>query len=247
MIHDSEIRTASPEALINQYRPLIYKLAMRYSQLLARIPTIDYDDLYQAGMMALLHAQLVYDPDQGCSFLTFALNSVKWYMMRTLGMDNGKLPPLMESLDVPAYADDPEGETLLDSIPDPDAPDGYTEAEKQSTRETVHAAVAGLKSEKQRAIISKVYFEDKTRRAVADEMGMKYGAVTAAEHQALQKLHRNWMLQQLAGYKPYHYSLSRFRNTFCSEVEAAVLRAEKIIDAQYGDGAYMAMRDTLFM
>ena len=247
MIPDTDIKTASPEALIKQYRPLIYKLAMRYSKLMAYHPSVDYDDLYQTGMMALLQAQQAYDPDQGCSFLTFAVKPVKWHMQRTLGISNGQLPPVMESLDVPAYADDPEGETLLAGIPDPDAPDGYAEAEKESTRETVQAAVAGLKSEKQRAIIGKVYFEDKTRQAVADEMGMKYGAVTAAEHEGLRKLHRNWMLQQLVGYKPYHYSLGRFRNTFCSEEEAAVLWAERNIDEQYGEGAYMAMRDTLFM
>jgi RNA polymerase sigma factor (sigma-70 family) len=247
MIPDTEIRTVSPEVLIQQYRPLIFKLAMRYSQLLAHTPSVDYDDLYQAGMMALLRVQQVYDPEQGSSFISFAAKPVKWYMMRTLGIDRRQIPPLMESLDAPTYADDPEGETLLDSIPDPNAPEGYAEAKKQSVKETVQAAVAGLKSEKQRAIIQKVYFEEKTRHAVADEIGMKYGAVSAAEHAALQKLHKNWILQQMAGYRPHHYSLSRFRHTFCSEEEAAVLRTEKIIDAQYGDGAYMAMRDALFM
>jgi hypothetical protein len=151
----------------------------------------------------------------------------------------------MESLDMPLFDDEPDGDTLADATADPTSPDGYTEAEKESDRERVREAVAGLKSEKHRAIIGKVYFEDKDRQTAADELHMKRGALYAAENEALKKLRRNCVLQTIAGCKPNHITLAHFRYTFSSEQETALLRAEKLFDEKYGDGAYMAMKDVL--
>lgn len=244
---DKEIHCAEPEQLLKQYRPLIYKLANRYIHLLAQHPAVDLDDLYQAGAMALIKAQKVYTPEQGSSFIAFAYNPIKWHMLRTLGIMNGQLPPVLESLDAPLFPDDPEAGTLADAIEDTAAADAFETVEKKADAGIVHKAVARLDNEKQRTVIEKVYFEGKQRRTVADELHMKYSGVLSAENAALHRLRRNWQLRELAGVRSHHISLCRFNSGMCSEQEAAVLKAESRIDEQYGEGSYMAMRDLLIL
>ncbi len=58
------------EKLINEYAPLVKKIAYH---LISRLPpSIQPDDLIQAGMIGLLEAARNYDSDQGASFETYA-------------------------------------------------------------------------------------------------------------------------------------------------------------------------------
>lgn len=59
----------TPEDLLNQYAPLVKRIA---HHLLARLPaSVQLDDLMQAGMMGLLEAARKYDFSKGASFETF--------------------------------------------------------------------------------------------------------------------------------------------------------------------------------
>lgn len=59
----------SPEELLNQYAPLVKRIA---HHLLARLPAnVQLDDLMQAGMIGLLEASRKYDFSKGASFETF--------------------------------------------------------------------------------------------------------------------------------------------------------------------------------
>ena len=59
----------TPEDLLNQYAPLVKRIA---HHLLARLPaSVQLDDLMQAGMIGLLEAARKYDLSKGASFETF--------------------------------------------------------------------------------------------------------------------------------------------------------------------------------
>ncbi len=59
----------TPEDLLNQYAPLVKRIA---HHLLARLPaSVQLDDLMQAGMIGLLEAARKYDFSKGASFETF--------------------------------------------------------------------------------------------------------------------------------------------------------------------------------
>lgn len=62
--------SASPEALLQEYAPLVKRIA---NHLRARLPQgVELDDLVQAGLIALLDAARQYCPSRGASFETWA-------------------------------------------------------------------------------------------------------------------------------------------------------------------------------
>ncbi|OAN18597.1 RNA polymerase sigma factor FliA [Photobacterium jeanii] len=60
----------SPQAFVMRYSPLVKRIA---HHLMGRLPpSVQVEDLIQAGMIGLLEAQQNYDPTKGASFETFA-------------------------------------------------------------------------------------------------------------------------------------------------------------------------------
>jgi RNA polymerase sigma factor FliA len=56
--------------VVSQYSPLVKRIA---HHLISRLPpSVQVDDLVQAGMIGLLEAARNYDPTQGASFETYA-------------------------------------------------------------------------------------------------------------------------------------------------------------------------------
>lgn len=61
---------ANQEDLVNRHAPLVKRIAYH---LMSRLPpSVQADDLIQAGMIGLLEASRNYDPSQGASFETYA-------------------------------------------------------------------------------------------------------------------------------------------------------------------------------
>lgn len=128
---------------------LIRKVIARYSNMLQYRPEIDTEDLLQVGRLAVLEAEKTYCPEKG-AFTTWAWIYVRKAVRECLGLRwvNGQTlaMPLTDSLDAPVAED--EELTLLDSIADPDAPEGErihlqheTEAEVQSAIDTLPDAL----------------------------------------------------------------------------------------------------------
>ena len=77
--------SASREALITQYRPLIEKLARRF------LPSgIPLDDLVQEGYIGLLHAIKNFKPDRNVKFITYATHCVGGHLRHFL-RDRGQI------------------------------------------------------------------------------------------------------------------------------------------------------------
>lgn len=250
-ILDSDIPGADPAAVVAQYEPLIKKVAARCISILNRSGAVDIDDLYQAGRLAILQALPQYNPAAGASFLTFVYKPVQWAIWRAVGIDanTGKLPEVLVSLDEPITADDGSETARIDTIADPDIlpfDEPIIEEEtRQETAQEVRAAVDRLKNERQREIIQRVYFDNQERKAAADSMGLGYSYFTAEERNARRKLRMDSRLCDIA--MPYFsVSIGRFRQTFESAVEAAVIwRDEHAAAANIDTGRQWTPAQTL--
>ncbi len=247
MFEDKDIPTADPEALINQYMPLVTKLANRYRVLLERSGSVDLDDLLQAGRIAIFDAQKDYTKGNGVSFLTCVYNRVKWYILRTLGYKNGKLPPVLRYLDEPiqdqrSSAEDSD-RTLMDTIPDPTltAEENTIEQdERQETIDAVHAALDRLKNAKQREVVTRCWLNEQTKPEAAAEMGIKLKSLQQIDLEARYKLRRDIDLKRFYAlrFPLFRVSVSSFHSTFTSATEKAVLWRERKYDEMFGDGSF---------
>ncbi len=241
-ILDKDIPGADPAALVAQYDAFIRKIARRYTPVLERTGAIDLDDLHQVGRCALLNAQSKYDPAEGGSFASFAFNWIRSAMRRALGFSSTGAPPLaLDYLDEPLTGEEDCDISRLDMIPDSSVlPFDESLIEEEKRRETaieVRAAVARLKSDKQREAIQRVYFDGQERQTAAEEMGMKQGAFYSLDRAARSKLRRDYRLKTYA-LPSFQVGKKGFNSTWTSAVEMSILWKERVIDGLYGSGTF---------
>lgn len=224
------IKTMTPEELLKCFRPLVYKVAMKYLAEAQRLVYVDCDDLVQTGYMALLDAQKAYDPEGGANFITYAFKVISFRIMRLLGWQwrpeeqQFKKEPTLSRLDAPLKEDDPEGMTLVDMIQDPDIKDFSEDIERQELAEAVRAAVQRLKNDRQRDYISRIYFQGETASSIAKKDGISKAYVSSTKNVGLRNLRQDYHLRE---YRPhFSTSLQSFRYTFTSQEEAYVLWLE---------------------
>lgn len=228
MILDKDIPAAEPEEVLEQFTPLLYKILRRYTPLLTDTGVIDPDDLLQAGRVAIYTAQKVYNPSDGFSFLHFVFNRIRKAMRKTIGIKpDGSVPEEPLRLDEPIGEED--GICRIDNVPDP-APTAEERIIEQDTQcettEAVHAALARMKSDKQREVITRVYLDGEPRETAAANMGMKIGALYSLDKAGRVTLRRDPELRAFA--MPYfHVGVNRFRTTWTSATEAAVIWRDK--------------------
>ena len=239
---DAEIRTADPEDVVRQYRPLVCKIANRYRAALEKTGAVDLDDLIQAGMIAIMKAQKNYRPEEGLSFVNYSWDYVRSAIRRTLGFNDntGAAPAIMVYLDDPLYAD--ERQTLLDTIPDPNIPDNaerIAEAEEREERSTaVHEAVDRLKNPKHREVINLMYFQGQNGPEIAAATGIPPKQVYTNKDEALKRLRHDWRLERMVA-PSYSASLGAFRNNWASVEERIILWKEKQEEQINGPGAFV--------
>lgn len=228
MIADNEIRGADPAAVIEQYEPYIKKLANRYNQVLKKTGAVGFDDLIQVGRIATLDAQKKYNPDNG-SFMNCLYYYARGAMRRALGFNDqtGAPPVSLVYLDEP-LSDETET-TRGDMIADPDAlPMDEPIIEDETRREIseqVRAAVERMKSDKQREIITRVWFTGQKRETAAIEMGMKPAALRNLDKTARNTLRRDWRLKRFIMQEVplFYVGVERYNTTWTSATEYAVL------------------------
>ncbi len=66
----TEMQSSSPEQLIEEYAPLVKRIA--HHMLMRLPPSVQVDDLIQSGMIGLLEAARKFDAGKGASFETYA-------------------------------------------------------------------------------------------------------------------------------------------------------------------------------
>ena len=233
-IPDKDIPTSDPETLVYCFTPWVQKIVNNYVPILDRFAAVDMDDLFQSGIIGLLKAAEKYDPDGGACFMNYSRLHITSAIRRCLGLDGKELPPVMVPLD--KLITDDADESILDTIPDPNIlPFDEPIIERETRTETadaVHAAVDRLRNSKQREVIRRVWFDGQDKQSVADDMGINLRALRSIDLEARHKLRRDHLLKQYA-IPFFSASLGRFRRTFTSVVEAAVIWRDEHI---YGNG-----------
>ena len=228
MIADAEIRSADPSAVIEQYTPWIKRIAYRYNGILKQTGAISEDDLFQVGCMALMEAQKKYDPDAGMKFLSYSSYYIRNAIRRELGFSSqGKAPDQLVYLDEPLSEE--ADMSRIDLIPDesPTAEEAHIEQDrKEEVAEAVHAAIDRLKNHKHREIITRCWINGQDRSEAAEEMGMNATVLSNYDRDARDKLSRDRILINFA-IPVFHVGLGKYKNTWTSAVEAAVIWREE--------------------
>lgn len=247
MIQDCEVPTADPEQLIEEYTPLIRKMTNRYKFALDRTGAVDMEDLMQAGRIAITEAHRHYDPAAGASFMTYSVFWIKRAIRRTLGINAaGEMPPEPVSLDTPASADQPDGDRLVDLIADPTTTDPgvliVEEEERTKIRQEVREAVARMRSQKQREVITRCWIDEQDAQTAADEMGIEKRNLYALDKDGRQALARDVCLREIVAQNAPTFKVgkARFNTTWTSATERAVLWLEREYDKVFGAGAFLA-------
>lgn len=213
-----------------QYAQLASYWAGRYSWAIRARNDIDREDLQQAAYLGILKARNEKEGERE-GFATLAGFYARNEIRALLGIKNGKLPPVMESLDEPISEE--SDETRLDLLEDeslPEADAGLLEAEK---RQTVRDAVNRLK-EDQQALIDLRFYQRMTSREAAEKMGVTPERAAAIWNNARLRLSRDRYLKAVAEVNSRtNYFLgvgvTRFNSTFTSAVEELVMFREGLL------------------
>lgn len=73
--------------LYEQFKPMIIKLVNRWS----RISVIEYDDLMQIALLALMEAYKTYDEKRGMKFSTYVYNTIEYRIRKEIYLTNKKI------------------------------------------------------------------------------------------------------------------------------------------------------------
>ena len=214
----------------------VYKLicvwARRYIPQDGNTSRYELDDLIQSAYPALLAAVEAYPAGSPYQFTTYLYHHCRRAFREVLGIRTSKREPPL----VPLYTPIGDGITIADTIPDEAAAGAFDGVEADiytaQLRAALDEAIQTL-SEPQRDIINGMHFKGRTRKELAAEKGCTYGAVVSHQAQAMRALRRGKAYEMVKGfrYDVYGGSLARFRQTFTSSTEAAVL---KLLDLESG-------------
>lgn len=228
MIEDRDIPGADPAAVVAQFEPFIRKLAKRYTALLERTGAVALEDLHQVGRLAVLQTQKTYNPESGYTFMRCLFYEIRRYMRKELEINpnTGAAPAQLVYLDEPLPGLDGDDITILDSIADPAAVPMdeplIDEETREETAAEVRAAVDRLKNAKQREVVTRCWLNDQPKPKAAADMGIKVKALQMIDLEARRKLRRDNTLK-LYAMPFFHVGVNRFRSTWTSATEAAVL------------------------
>ena len=162
---------------------LAMKLAHQYARLYRE--RHDYDDLVQAARLGILEAARTYDASHGTAFRTHAYNHARYAIQKWLRKDTGviHIPYNVESNDSitkPIRAELPDHwEEVVINHDDPIA--------TSEDRVVLQELLSSL-TERQRQVVTLVYFQQYTYEEVAEELSISKQTAFATAERALQKL-----------------------------------------------------------
>lgn len=101
--------------LYEQFKPMIIKLCNKWS----RIGVIEYDDLMQIALLALIHAYNTYDETRGKKFSSYVYDMIEYRIRKEIYLTNKKNKN-KPAISLNAVIENSEGDTieLIDLIAD---------------------------------------------------------------------------------------------------------------------------------
>ena len=205
--------------------------AGRYSWVLEYRNDLDREDLQQAAFLGILEARKAYKEERGGE-MTLAGFYARNEIRALIGIRSGQLPPAMESLDEPL--NDETDDTRLDLLADESLPEIDAALLEEEKRQTVRDAVDRLKPD-QKAVVNMRFFQGKTYKEAAAEMGVTPERAACLWDNARRNLSRDRYLKAVAEVNrrtPYLYGVGvkRFNSTLTSAVEEIVLLRERLLE-----------------
>ena len=198
---------------------------------------VTFDDLYNAGYLALVKAAGTYKGDKAkfTTWLAFYLQTAfaEASGYRTMRDKNDPIR-FADSLSSPVGDDDNDG-TLSDLAPDPNAEALLESVEDrifaEQLREAVRTVLDDIPDE-QSIVIRKRYLEGLTQAQTGQELGVDGNEVAKKEEAALRLLRRGRYSAKLRPFYDYNYysgtGLGSFLRTGISVQEKYVLAREKL-------------------
>jgi RNA polymerase sigma factor (sigma-70 family) len=231
-------RTDLYAELWEHVRRFVEKQARRRCTLTDGLGGVTVDDLMQSGFLALVEAVEYFDPGGGASFIGVLDMRLKSAFSEAGGYRTTKRDPLVigcKSLSEPVKDDEPEGDTLLDLLKDPE--DQYESAEEGiylgQLRRVLDSSVADLPIHLNE-ILYRRYVRGDSLREISEEIGVSLERVRQMEKQALTRLERNSRkngLREFVDRNTNFYTrvgLNTYNTTHTSAVELLAMHRERL-------------------
>lgn len=195
---------------------------------LANRSRVEFDDLYQAGFLAVMEAVRTFDRKRGVKFVTWLGYPLHKAFQDVLGIrtERQRRDPLRNavSLDAPVQEDEI---SLRDMVQDPrdDISDAEHRIFLEQLRTALQQALHTLPKE-QREILLLRFRDGMTRVQIAEAVGEKLSTVLAQESKGLQHLGRGKNAVQLRKFVDDRTPFYQARGIH--SIEQLVLRREKL-------------------
>lgn len=228
--------------LWQQVHAFVRQQAARYIRLNAGLCVgagVEFDDLLQAGFLALHDAVNGYDLAAGMAFVGYLSFHLKRYFRSACGIRTNKHDPLLQAARLDRPVNEEEGAATLGELtPDPHAEAQQEDVEERLFREQLHNALENAMdtlNNEQADIIRRRYWQSDTLDAIAADTGVSRERVRQIERKALQGLRKCTRILQ-----PFHdeiishfawrgTGLQAWRDTGVSSVERAAEKTEALM------------------
>lgn len=173
-------------------------------------PSLEFDDLYQCGYIAMSEAVKTYQADKGMTFIGWLSNYLRTEFAREIGCrtEKQRQDPLSHavSLDAPTGGET-EDVTLRDTIADPKDPYEGTEADiyHQQLKAVVGEALGTL-PQKEQEVLKLRYYDEQTQKEISKKLDCHISWVGQLEHKAFRKQRKSQAIQEVW---PNSYNLYR--------------------------------------
>lgn len=226
----------------NTYR-LIYMLVTEYyNKLVARCQSCGatLDDLKQESYIAFVRMIKAYDPEKEFKFTTYAKYHVKAVVLNMLGFrTNDKKRPLNESssLNEPVPGFDDEEKTIIDTLEDTTAVEGFESAEDDilnaELKKALDVVMDEYLTERQHDIIVGRFYNNKTYSALGKENNVSHERIRQEELKAIQIMRKAQELNRfrdeyISDHSYFFTSLGSFRDRLGSSQELITERFERL-------------------
>lgn len=240
---DPAMRRALYNQLWTQVSRFIATLARNRMAVLDGAGSVEFDDLYDAGFLALVDAVDRFDPERGRGGF---LQLLKLRSLRAFSeagnyvSGHQRHDPLHRAanLDAPVTGQAPDdGLTIADTIEDPSATVDFDNAERRlflsQLREEEEAALCSLPGN-QGEVVRRRYFSGEALDTVASAMGFTASYAGHIEQNALRRLRTGSRSRELSRFLDentdwyLHIGTQEFQRTGSSAVEALALHRERL-------------------
>lgn len=230
--------------LWEQVQAFVRQQAARYTHQNAGLCAgagVEFEDLLQAGFLALHDAVKGFEPEAGMSFVGYLAFHLKRYFRSCCGIRTSKRDPLDRAARLDAPVSDEDGAATLGEL----TPDTQAEAEREAIEDEVfQEQLRGAMTKalntldgRQQDIIRRRYWNRETLSAVAGHTEITLERVRQIEGKAMRSLRRGPCIRLLqpfieemrSGYAWKGTSLTAYRESGASSVERAAEKTNELM------------------